>query len=175
MVIREDDFVNNLHLAFPQKRGEGVRVGDPGKGENFLPLQETNRFFPMRADETHRLVVAVKHLCPRMDVADLFFQRSRGLRIVYFGEKKKIGSAKMRQGFPQNSSWQKRLVSETNVRVDEQDIEVPVEGEMLVAIVQQQPFRAKLLKSDSTIGKPIFPDEDRDPLANLSHQKGFIP
>ncbi|MBP1695218.1 MAG: hypothetical protein H6Q41_406 [Deltaproteobacteria bacterium] len=45
---------------------------------------------------------------------------------------------------------------------------------MLIAIVQQQPFRAKLLKSDSTICKSIFPDEDRDPFTNLSHQKGFI-
>jgi hypothetical protein len=61
------------------------------------------------------------------------------------------------------------MVSETNVRVDEQDIEVSMEGKMLIAVVQQQPFRAKSFKSDPTICKSIFPNEDRDSLANLSH------
>ena len=66
------------------------------------------------------------------------------------------------------------MVSKTNVRVDEQDIEVSMEGKMLIAIVQQQPFHAKSFESDPTICKSIFPDEDRDPLTNLGHQKGFI-
>ncbi|MBP1695219.1 MAG: hypothetical protein H6Q41_407 [Deltaproteobacteria bacterium] len=95
MVIREDDFANNLHPAFPQQGREGVRVGDPGKSENLLSLRKIKLFFSMRTHETHRLVVAVKHLCLGVDFADLFFQRSRGLKIVHLGEKKKMGSAKM--------------------------------------------------------------------------------
>jgi hypothetical protein len=67
------------------------------------------------------------------------------------------------------------MVSKTDVRVDEQDVEVSMEGKMLKAIVQQQPFHSKSLKSDPTICKSIFPDEDRHPLTDLSHQKGFVP
>jgi len=93
MVIGEDEFANDLHLAFPQQGGEGVRVGDPRKSENLLPLQEIKRFFSMRAHEAHGLVSAVKHLRSGMDVPDSFFQRSRGPRIVHFSEKKKMGSA----------------------------------------------------------------------------------
>ncbi len=116
MVIRKDGFANNLHLAFPQQGREGVRAGDPGKGENLLSLQEIELFFfSLRIHQTHRLVMAVKHLCSGMDFMDLFFQRPRGLKIVHFGEKEKMGPAKMGQRLPQNSSWQKVMVSKTDV------------------------------------------------------------
>ena len=93
MVIGEDEFADNLHLTFPQQGGEGVRVGDPRKSENLLSFQEIKLFFSMRTHEAHRLVMAVKHLCSGMDVPDLFFQRSRGPRIIHFRKKKKMGSA----------------------------------------------------------------------------------
>jgi hypothetical protein len=46
---------------------------------------------------------------------------------------------------------------------------------MLIAIVQHQSFYTEPLKSDATVDKSIFPNEDRDALAGLGHQVGFIP
>ena len=96
MVIREDGFAHNLDLAFPQQGREVIRVSDPVKSEDLLSLQIIKLFlFPLRIDQAHRLVMAVKHLCSGMDFMDFFFQGSRGLKIVHFGQNEKMGSAKM--------------------------------------------------------------------------------
>jgi hypothetical protein len=49
-----------------------------------------------------------------------------------------------------------------------------MKGKMLIAVIQQQPFRAESFEGDPTVCKSIFPDEDRDPLTSLRDQKGFI-
>jgi hypothetical protein len=59
-----------------------------------------------------------------------------GVEILDFGEKEEIGPAEMREGFSQDPPRQKLMVSKTDMGVNEQDIEIPMEWKMLISIVQ---------------------------------------
>ena len=79
--------------------------------------------------------MAVKHLRSGMDFAKSLFKALGGLKIFDFGEKEKMGPAKMGQGLPQDSPGQKVIVSKPDVRVDEKDIEISTEAKVLVSVV----------------------------------------
>jgi hypothetical protein len=66
------------------------------------------------------------------------------------------------------------MVSKTDMGVDQEDVDVSMNRKVLVAIVQQQPLDTESLKSNLSIYKSIFSDQDGDALASLSHQKGFV-
>jgi len=85
-----------------------------------------------------------------------------------------MGSPKMREGFPQNSPWKKAMVPETDVGIDEQDVQISMELKMLIAIVQEQSTNTESSKCDLTRTVSIFSNENGDAVKGLSHQEGFI-
>ncbi len=67
------------------------------------------------------------------------------------------------------------VVSKTDLRIDEQYIQVSMELKMLIAIVQEYPSHAEVLKSQLPIGESVLSNEDRSPPQGIGHEKGFIP
>jgi len=67
------------------------------------------------------------------------------------------------RGAPAECPWQEVPVSKTDVRVNEEDIQISVKLDMLKAVVQQQSIDMELTESLLTRRKSIFVDHDGVP------------
>jgi len=106
----------------------------------------------------------------RVDVLKLGFKRLARLPVLYLGEKEEMGSTQMAERFSENSPRQKMTVAETERSVDEDDVQIPAEGKVLKAVVQDDGSNAEFCQSQLTVAKTILTDQDRDLPQELSHQ-----
>src|SRR4030042_3547696 len=110
-----------------------------------------------------------------MEPAEFLFQGTGCLRMVHFGEKDEAGSRQCVQGCPKDPPGQEVPVSKTDIRVNEEDIQIPMKLEMLKAVVQQQPVDTKLMQGFLTGGKSVLADHDGRALEGFAHHVRLVP
>jgi hypothetical protein len=109
-----------------------------------------------------------------MNFTEPLLQRPTGFGVFHFGEKKEMSPAEMTQGLAENTPGQKMLVSESERRINEQNVKISMEAKILKAIIKQDPSYSESLECYLTISGSIFADEDRNLWEPLSHEKRFI-
>jgi hypothetical protein len=110
-----------------------------------------------------------------MDLMKLCFENLTCLWVLDLGQKKKVGPPKLGERFSQDAPRKEMLIPKADPRVDEENVQIAMEGEMLKAIVQKKPLNLESLKGDLRADKSIFADEDGNSFQGLSQEVGFVP
>ena len=85
-----------------------------------------------------------------------------------------MGSAKMSEGFSQDASWQKMIIAKTDLRIDEQDIQISMELKILITIIEEESANMELLKRHLSIYESIFADKNGNSLKGFGHKKRLV-
>jgi hypothetical protein len=71
-----------------------------------------------------------------VNLVELLLQALACLAILHLREEEEMGPSKVSQRFPQDPSWQEVMIFKTEKGVDKDDVQIPMELKMLIAIVQ---------------------------------------
>jgi hypothetical protein len=110
----------------------------------------------------------------RMDLPEKGLNRLTSFRGFHFRENEKVRSAEMVQGFPEDASGEKMMISNAERGVYQKYVKISVKLDMLEPIIQNKSADPEPLKSVLTISESILSDENRDTLQSLCHEGGFI-
>jgi hypothetical protein len=110
----------------------------------------------------------------RVDLSELSFNRLTGFKGFYFCENEKMRSAEMIQGFPENASREKMMISKAERGVNQNDVKISVKCNMLKPIIQDESADREPLQSVLAVPESILSDENRNPPQGLCHEEGFI-
>ncbi len=131
MVVGEGPERDDFSIQLVQAPPEGLRPADPGEGAHLLSLKRGRREETARSplDDSQRPVESPE----RGHVRDL---RKRWFRLSAAAcPDEKMGSTQGLRGFAKRSPGKEPTVSEGTRRVDQDDIEIPVERPVLEGIV----------------------------------------
>jgi hypothetical protein len=100
----------------------------------------------------------------RMHLSEPGLNRLTGFRGFNFCQHEKVGSAKMVQGFPEDASGQKMMISKAERGVDQNDIEISVKLDVLEPVIQKKSTDPESLKSVLPVSESVLSDENRNTL-----------
>ena len=145
-------------------RGKDLRAGQAGKGHQGPVAQGRRRLglAPGIGRDPDRGDGRGEHGFVREGPAD-----SRELRLVKLrvepGQDETLGRGQGREGLSQRSPGQEITVPEGRGRVQQHQVQVPVQLKMLEAVVQQKEVRPKLLPGGQARGITAGPGINRHP------------